>query len=101
MSKMIILTRSPLITFSQVPEENVATLRDHKQITAAYGKQLVVEQLKYKDRSLAAVVVSLMGRSIEVSLGGTGCSYGLCFDKVDIQVEQPCVCNAGLFNRVR
>ena len=100
MGKMISLTRSPRITFHTVPYDNVSTGRDYKLICDNLGRQLEVEELKYQNRALSAVVVNLMGRGITVSLGGTGCAYDLCFDQIEVQTEQP-YSSLELFNRVR
>ena len=100
MSKMITLTRSPLITFHQVPPANVSTGRDHKLIRDSYGKQLTVEELKYQNHALSAVTVSVVGRRVTVLLDSTDCSYDLCFSQIEIQNEQP-YGSSELFNRVR
>ena len=100
-NKMIALTRAPYITFHKVPRANVSFDLDLKALSKSFGSELRVDDLKYVDGVLGAVVVSVGGRSITVALTGTDCVYDMRFQQFEI--SEPSLGNdiASLFNRVR
>lgn len=100
-NKMIALTKAPYITFHKVPRENVQFVADHKALEANYGTALKVCEMKYKACDLSAVVVTVAGRHMEVSLISTDCVYDLSFATFDVSEQPTNVNSSSLFNRVR
>lgn len=100
-NKMIALTKAPYITFHKVPRDNVQFVADHKALENSYGTALRVCEMKYKAGDLSAVVVTVAGRHMEVSLIGTDCAYNLAFDTFEVSDRPLGGDISSLLNRVR